>query len=286
MKNSIFNSIVLSLVIFVASLAPASSQKLTAEEVISKHLDSIGSKDKRASVKNQMIFSDLKFQARGNTAVSYGKAVILSEADKSLWGYNLNSNTYPQDRFGFNGKETQIGYARPGVRSALGEFILSYKEILKEGLLGGTMISSWALLNRDVRKAKIQFDGTKKVDERETYVLNYSPKGGSDLNIKMYFDAETFRHLRTEYSRVISARQGPTVDTSARQSPIHYRLTETFSDFQAVDGLTIPKTYKLLYSVTAATTTTANSELEWTFSVTNLSLNQNLDRDSFNIDAK
>jgi len=215
-----------------------------------------------------------------------GKGVILSSGDKNLWGFNLNSNNYPQDRFGFDGKETQAGYIRPGTRSALGGFILSYKELLREGLLGGTLLSSWTLLDQNARKAKVRYDGTKNIDSREVHVLDFSPRGGSDLNIKMYFDAENFRHLRTEYSRTISARQGASVDSSSSQSPTYYRLTENFSDFQTVNGLTIPKTYKINYSFTGASVLTANRQLEWSFNVVNISTNQELGPESFNIEAK
>lgn len=290
MKNFTFKSIFLLLFIIVLSFFTINAQKLTAAEVISKHLDSIGPKEKREAIKNQFIVADLQFKLTGSAVPAVGKTVIVSEGDKNIWGMNLNSNDYPQDRFGFDGKDTRVGYSRPGVRSKLGGFIYSYKELLKEGLLGGTLLSSWSLLNTDIRKAKISYDNTKKIDGQETYVLSYSPKGGSDLTIKMFFDAKTFRHLRTEYTRVVSAQQGRTLDTSAAQGSDYYKLTEDFSDFQTLNGLTIPKTYKLTYSFSNNSTVRRNAEtnqeIEWKFSITNFSVNQELDPNSFNIDAK
>jgi hypothetical protein len=201
---------------------------------------------------------------------------------------NLNSNDYPQDRFGFDGKDTKVGYSRPGVRSTLGGFIYSYKELLKESLLGGALMSSWTLANAN--NAKMSFDGTKKIDGKETLVVSYEPKSGSDLSIKMYFDAKNYHHLRTEYNRLISARQGGGIDNSARQSSDRYRLVEDFSDFQNVAGLTLPKTYKISYSYTGTGSTqvvqNSNRELEWTFSVTYFAYNQPLEGNSFDIDAK
>ena len=111
------------------------------------------------------------------------------------------------------------------------------------------------------------------------------PKGGSDLTIKMYFDNEKFRHLRTEYTLVIAARQGTTIDSSAGQTADYYQLTENFSDFEKLNGITIPKTYKIFYSYTGSNGK-VNREMEWAFSVTNFSFNQELDQNSFNIDAK
>jgi len=281
---------VLSLFTIGLTFVTVNAQKMTAEEVIAKHLDSIGSQKLRALIKNQFVLADLEVKVKGSAVPMSGKAVILSEGDKSLWGMNLNSNDYPQDRFGFDAKDTKVGFSRPGVRSVLGGFILSYKELLKEGLLGGSLLSSWALLNTDARKAKISYDGTKKIDDKETHVLSYTPKSGSDLSIKMYFDAKTFRHVRTEYIRIISAAQGRTIDSSAAQSSDYYRLTENFSDFQTSSTITIPKTYKIFYSYTnnsaVRTSPGSSKELEWVFSVTNFSTNQELEPNSFNIDAK
>jgi hypothetical protein len=289
MKNITFRSFASSL-IFVCLLTSAlCAQKMTAEELISKHLDSIGTVEKRAEIKNQLLLSDLEFSFKGSATPVKGRAIILSEGTKSLWGMNLTSNDYPQDRFGFDGKETRVGYSKPGVRSVLGGFILSYKELLNEGLLGGTLVSSWALLNAESKKPKLSFEGTKKIDGKETYVITYAPKNGSDLSIKMYFDQKTFRHVRSEYNRVIAARQGG-LDTSANQSADRYRLVEDFSNFQTVSGLTIPKTYKILYSYAGTSLQQsqqfANRELEWTFNVTNISTNQPLESNSFDIDAK
>lgn len=286
MKNLTLKSTTLFIFTIVFSLIAVNAQKLTADEVVAKHLESIGSKDKRSAIKNQFIFSDVQFKIKGTPGTVLGKGVILSEGNKNLFGFNLDSNDYPQERFGFDGRETQVGFSRPGVRSALGGFILTYKDLLKEGLLGGTLLSSWSLLNADARKAKIKYEGTKKVDGRDAHVLEYVPKNGSDLMIKMYFDEKNFRHLRTEYSRVISARQGQTVDSSASQTSEYYKLTETFADFQNLNGLTIPKTYKIFYSFTGSSSIRPNREMEWTLSVTNFSLNQQLDQNSFNIDAK
>lgn len=266
-------------------VSAAFAQKLTPAEVVAKHLDSIGSKDKRAAVKNQLVMADLEFRAKGSAVPASGKALMLSEGEKNLWGMNLNSNDYPLDRFVYNGRETEVGFSRPGVRSSLGGFLLSYREILREGLLGGTLLGSWALLHTDAKMPKLKLDGTKKIDGRETLVLSYMPRKGSDLNINMYFDAENFRHVRTEYTRVIDARQGAGVDSSAGTRPLYYRLTEDFSNFQNVNGLQIPKTYKIQYSNTGTTSTPAR-ELEWTMTVTNLSLNQQLEANSFAIETE
>ena len=271
-------------------LTSVKAQKMTAEEVLAKHLESIGTKENHAAVKNQIIFHDIEFNQKGSTAVIKGKGLILSSGEKSLWGMNLNSNDYPQDQFGYNGKDTKVGYARPGVRSIIGAFIISYNDFLKEGLLGGTLSSSWALLNAESKKSKLSYEGTKTIDGKDTHVLSFSPKGGSDLSVKMYFDKQTFQHLRTEYNRVIAAVPGETVDGSGKISPERYRLVEDFSKHTKMGNLTLPAFYKLSYSYsTNAAVNVAgksNREVEWVFNVTNYSFNQPLDETSFDINVK
>lgn len=266
------------------------AQKMTAEDVLSKHLDSIGAKDKRAAIVNQVIFSDVKFIVKGSSSRTNGKALFFSSGAKNLWGITLSSNDYPGDKFSYNGKNVKVGYLRPGVRSILGGFVYSYGELLKDGLLGGALSSSWTLLHADSKKIKLSYEGMKKIDDKDTYVLSYTPKSGSDLTVKMYFDAKNFHHLRTEYNRFIAARQGTNVDSSAGQTADRYHLVEDFSDFQNLGGLTLPGTYKLFYSYTSNSTTqttgSSNRELEWDFKVTNFSYNQKFDENAFDIDAK
>lgn len=277
----------LAFLVLVAVPVTAFSQKMTADEVVAKHLDSIGTSAARDSVKNRVVMSDVQFTLKGSANPAVGKAVIASAGGKSLWGMSLNSNDYPQDRFGFSGKDVRVAYSRPGVYSIIGGFLRSYKEVVREGLLGGTVLSSWALQNVAKNKAKLSYDGTKTVDGVETHVLGYTPRGGSDLTIKLFFDAGNFNHVRTEYSHVIAARQGSNVDNSAGQSPDRYKVVEDFSNFQKSHGLTIPQAYKLSYSYSGAsqlrTVQNAYREAEWAFKITNVGINQDLDPATFDI---
>ncbi len=130
------------LLTFLVGVNSAFAQKLTAAEVLSKHLDSIGTKEKRASIKNQTIFSDVQMSLKGGTLKSTGKGVFFSAGEKNSLGFALNSTEYPADQFSFNAKNVRTSFIKPGTRSVLGGFIYSYPELLKEGLLGGTLLSS------------------------------------------------------------------------------------------------------------------------------------------------
>ena len=300
MKNSFKSFILLLLTAVIGSsfnLSVIAKDKLKPEEIVAKNLESIGTKEKRAEIKNQVVLCSLDLTVRGATTPVGGQAVIASAGEKSLWGMSFNSNDYPMDRYSFNGKNAKIAFVKPGVRSTLGEFIYNYKEMIREGLLGGTLSTSWALNYTDTKKPKLSYDGEKKIDGKDTYVLDYAPKSGSDLSIKMYFDQKTFQHLRTEYSRVIGATQSSAgngqgdsrLNSSAGQGSDRYKLVEDFSDFQKVSGITIPRAYKLSYSFFSDTVVQSaqkkNSEVEWKFTVTNASFNQALDDNSFEIEG-
>lgn len=289
MKHFKLPALFVLIVIFLSANSLV-AQKMNPEEIIAKHLDSIGVKEKRSAVKNQLIVGDVQFTAIGSAVPVNGKVVIFSAGEKSVWGMNLNSNDYPLDRFGYNGKDTRVGYIRPGVRSTLGGFILNYTELLREGMMGGALTSSWALLDTGLRRPKLSYDGTKKIGDKETYVLSYTPKGSSDLSIKMYFDAKTYQHLRTEYNRVISARQGSTIDNSAGQGDDRFKLVEDFSDFKKAGTLTLPTTYTISYDSTTNASIrsirNADKHFEWKFTITNFSYNQSLAENTFDIDAK
>jgi hypothetical protein len=262
---------------------PVFAQKMKPEDVLAKHLESIGTAEVRAAVKSQLAVGDVsvEFISQKNLTAN-GRIVMASEGSKNFLGMNLNANDYPLEKFTYDGKKSKVAFVRTGVRSVLGNFILSNDLLLEESLLGGTLSTSWALLNTANNKAKVSFDGTKKIDGKEVYVLGYSPKGGGDIDIKLYFDKETFRHVRTEYKRTSSAAIGRTIDESARQSESRLKVVEDFSDFKAEKGVMLPHSYKLNYSVSGQNGTT---EIEWKFNLTQFVFNQTLDAKTFDAEA-
>jgi len=260
------------------SASTANSQKMKPEDVVAKHLDSIAAADTRATVKSLILVGDAtaKFISTKDQIVA-GRVVLASEGMKNFLGMNMNSSAYPGERFSFDGKVTHVAIAQRGQRSVLGNFVESNKKILQESVFGGALSSSWSVLNMDTKKAKLSFEGTKKIEGKEAYVLGYSMKGG-DLDITMYFDKDTFRHVRTEYKRTSSAGIGARPEDSTRFSSSVLKVTEDFTEFKAENGLTLPRGYRLFYSITGQNGTT---EIEWVFKLTEFALNQKLESNTF-----
>jgi hypothetical protein len=261
-----------------ASLA-GFAQKLKPEEVLAKHLDSIGTSDARLAAKSRIAVGEAsaKFVSTKDQTV-VGRIVLASDGEKNFFGLNMNSTLYPGERFSFDGKDASVGYVQQNTRSLLGNFVQSNNMLLKESLLGGTLSSSWIMSNMGENKGKLSFDGLKKIDGKEVYALGYSRRGGGDITVTMYFDKDTFRHVRTEYKRTSSAAIGLRPEQSSGFSESRLKVTEDFADFKAEKGLMLPHTYKLVYSISGQNGTT---EIEWNFKLNEFAFNQTLDPKTF-----
>ena len=276
MKNLIAGLMVVAALSF-AAVPAAFGQKLKPEEIIAKHLDSLGTPEARSSVKNRMAVGSVlvKFLSQKNQTTE-GRVVMVSTDSQNFFGMTLNASDYAGEKFTYDGKKSSIGFANNGVRSVLGNFVQSNNWIVEDSILGGVLAQSWAL--KTPGKAKISGGGTKKIDGKEVYVLDYSRKGGSDVEVKLYFDKETFQHVRTEYKRTSSAGIGTSPNQSSGFIETRHKVVEDFGNYKTVNGLSLPHSYKLLYSVTGQSGTT---EIEWTFDLSEFAFNQNLDESTF-----
>jgi len=272
------------LLLLAVFAVPAFAQKMKAEDVLAKHLDSIGTAEVRASVRNQMAVGDVVFKfISSKSQPAEGRVVMVSEGVKYFFGMNLNAADYPTERLVFDGKKSKAAFTLTNRRSILGDFVTANDLLLEDSLLGGTLSTSWALANLATNKAKLSYEDIKEVDGKSYHVLGYSPKGGGDLTIRLFFDKDNFRHVRTEYKRTSSAGIGLRAEDSSRFRETRLALTETFGDFKAERGITLPHTYTLNYTISGQNGT---SEVEWKFNFTQFAFNQALDAKTFETDAK
>jgi len=184
--------------------------------------------------------------------------------------------------------------------------------VIREGLLGGVLSTAWPLLDLNDRKPKLSFEGLKKMDGQELYELRYHPRKNSDLEISLYFDAQTYRHVETVYSYTTSSSfanlaastpvgvapssggrggstspgtegAGGTAETAAaRQLPNRYRLTEKFSDFKTVDGVTLPTQEDIQFSQELQNGRTTL----WDYDLKGLEIANNMGIDAKNFEVK
>lgn len=282
--NSLARTLISSCVLVFLVASSALAQKMKPEELIARHLDSIGTAEARASVKSQMAVGDaiVTFVSEKNQN-AVGRVVMASAGPKNFFGLSLNASDYPGERFSYNGTKSKVAAVMNGLRSYFGNFVDANELVLRDSLLGGTLASSWALNDIASKKVKLSVGGPKKMDGKEYYTLEYTPKSGSDVGITLFFEKDTFRHARTEYKRTVSAGIGVRPEQSSGYDETRLKVIETYGDFRAEKGLTLPHTYKLLYTESGQRGT---REVEWAYTLSEFAFNQAMDDKTFDVEAK
>jgi hypothetical protein len=241
---------VLALMLAIAAVGARADGNLKPEEVIQKHLDSIGTAEARAGVKSRVVEGTTVYKVLvGGSGEIQGNTVMVSEARNLQLMLKINAIKYHGEKFMRNGDKTFIaGTYDDHSRSEFGEFLLGDSYPLREGLLGGVWSTGWPLLDADAVKGKLHYAGLKKVEGRELHAVEYHGKKSSDLEVTLYFEPETFRHVMTLYTARRHAGIGAGGDLdSPKQNETRYRIEERFSDFKTQDGLTLPTHYDLRF---------------------------------------
>lgn len=252
-------TIILFLGLLAATAFSSSSpedKKLKPEELIARHLESIGPKEELAAVKSRVATGPVALVVRvGGAGNLEGEAVVASTGPRLRVNMKFPAIEYPSESLAFDGSKLATGFLPNGNRSRLSAFISQQDETIKEGLVGGVLSTAWPLLRVAELQPRLDYKGLKKIDGRELHEVNYRPrKGSGELKIVMHFDPATFRHVRTRYNYTISATIG-TRQSSNQNPESYFSLTEEFDDFREVNGLTLPHKYRLQLSVQAGTTT-------------------------------
>ncbi len=278
---------IVALILVPAALLYAADLK--PEDIVARHLDSIGTSAARAASKTRVLQGQAEFKIRvggGGTGVP-GKSGLVSEGRKSVLMVKLFSGDYRGEQFVTDGDKVYIAATRADHRrSAFGEFVHSQDEIVREGLMGGTLTTAWALLNLDANQPKLSYNGEKKIDGGEAYEIGYHSKRKDDLTIHLYFDKDTYRHVMTTYSLILASglapgANGADITQSVKQRETRYTIEEKFSDFRTAEGLTLPAKYVIHFTQELQDSTT--EVFEWDLAADEVSNNLTLDPRNFEI---
>ena len=262
---------VIALVFAGLELSPlCATEKMTPGQLVSLHLDAIGPADARTVTKSRL------FRGEGVWRVFKGGAALLpaivfeaSDGDSISLRFDTGGNpTYYGEHLIYDGKNVRIFQGFPGGRSPLGEYLMNNKVLLREGLLGGVTSTAWTLLHPEASGAKLKYAGLRKVEGRQLHCLDYKArKGGGPEKIQLFFEPDTYRHVLTRYSNAVYGRAATTT------------VTETFSNFQEVDGLTLPTRWKIHYN------SRSGIVAEWEFVFKNVVHNQPIDPSLYELGA-
>ena len=276
--------------ITLSALRAAPEDKLTPADLVARHLESIGSAEARARVRGTRIKGSAMVTVKlcGEGQVD-GQVLISSAGKMNMIDMEFNTAGYPYEHLRFDGKNFGASQFRAGSRTCLAQFFVSHDNVFKEGLVGGVLSESWPLLNLEERNPKLEYGGLKKIGGKELHVLKYNPRKGSDLKIVLLFEPDTFRHVRTEYSRVIYATEqrriaggGGSLPPAQSQQASAARIDayEEFLDFKEEAGLNLPHTYKFHLSVQSEV---RPALVDWTFNLNQFEFNASLDPAAFTI---
>lgn len=268
---------------FVAGLA---AQDLKLEEVFAKHLASIGNEEKRKQLNNMMLLGYSEFQSKLPQRKSSGKVAIVSDSTNLLFISSFLSENYPYEKIGIFGGKINVPFVSSGIRSPLGDFLWEHPSLLESGLFAGSMSLKWSLLDENFKKSKNQLVGTKKIDGKKMYVVEHYPRGSSEeFKIRLFFDAETFQHVRSEYREEFTGKapafpgSRPGIsETFGRVNGYLIQLTEIFGEFQTYEGITLPSLSKVQYMGSSSKGT---FEYDWIFRVNEVKFNQTLKENFF-----
>jgi len=268
-------------VLALVNPSASATDRMTPEELVTRHLESIGTAKARAAITTRIIAGkSLVIFRTPPPGQAMGRAVLASEGPRNLIGMSFPSPVYPREQLGFNGNSFMAAFVTPGVRSVLGNFLMTHALIFKQGLMGGTLSTAWPLLDLTTRNPRLEYSGLKTVENRKLHELKYLAHGGSELQVSLFFDEATFQHVRTEYERVIAAPTGERSYTNIEEREIRYKMVEEFSDFKNESGLTLPHTYKISLLVDSKGGTFL---ADWEITLTQFTFNERIDPNSFTI---
>lgn len=260
--------VVIVLALVTALPALAAEPGMSIADLVSKHLSSIGTPEQLAAAKTRVATGTSHYKiVNGGAGEMDGSATIVSEGRNLRFVIKYKNGEYRGEDLLTDGDRAQV-FGTPK-RSLMGQFLYDESALLTEGLLGGTIAPAWPLLDPKVRSAKLSYEGLKNIEGADLHEVKYVPKKKTDLDIRLYFEKDTFRHVLTVATITINPRllsgvpasgtdimgrgeiggTGSSPETSTvRQQSIRYRIEQRFGGFGKVDGLTLPRTSSIRFS--------------------------------------
>lgn len=290
-KARLFLHFVLFVAACICILPARADDKLKPGELVAKHLESIGTAEARARVNGTRIkgSSSVAVKHCGEGQID-GRVMMASTRAANLINMDFDVGTYSQEALRYDGKKFATSQLKPGSRTCLAQFFLENEVLFKEGLVGGVLTESWPLLNVAERNPKLEYSGLKKIGDKQLHALKYNPRKGSDVKITLYFDPQSFRHVRTDYSRTVYPSEqrriaggGPGLPAPQNQqaSPTRIEAYEEFADFKEESGLNLPHTYKFHLLIQSEV---RPAVIDWIFTLNDFSFTSPLDAAEFTFD--
>jgi hypothetical protein len=250
------------------AMVPAitAAQKMTPEELVKLHIQGltagvVAPPEQAREVKGT-VSAITPARAAG---LLPGTFTLSSGATGSRLIMRFDTDRYEGEAFTLERGKVDIANADPrnGSRSAIGNFLARNLVIVSEGLLGGTLNTRWPLLDVAGRRPRMNYDGLKTLGGRDLHRLRYRAKDNQgSLEVELYFDPATYRHVASVYSSSQAQALGATIESSSQQSDQYYRIEERFGRFEQIGTLTLPKSWSIRFE------RAGNTANEWKYDLT------------------
>ena len=230
----------LFIMLVLSTSVPAADEKdkLSGAEIINKHLAAIGGKEALSKFKSRVAIGTAKKDNDFSIPVAIMSDPKRLSAVYQFQGYNWFLI--------YDGNKSSV---RPILTQAATPIMHKYEEMLATGTMFNDISLFNVLYQTQPEQLKLEAKGTKKINGRQAHIVEMTPANGQVL--RLYFDAENFMWLRTDYGTVHVTRQLGTFTnavTNKDQETSFDFYVET-SEFKDVDGVKLP--FKLELVATA-----------------------------------
>ena len=103
----------------------SNDKEITPEELVEKHLKSIGTPERIQAVDSWGISgkADVEFILGASGLLTNGQFMCVSDGTKMAIKMDFEDINYPGEYFAYDGKDVTVGHITPGQRSPLADFI-------------------------------------------------------------------------------------------------------------------------------------------------------------------
>jgi hypothetical protein len=157
MRSCLFPRIVLFITVLIIGLVlqahGAAETVSQPEEIVARHLDSIGTASARSGVKTRLAQGTAEFKTLvGGAGTLGGRTAFVCDGRKLHFMVKFSDNNYRGEQFIFDGNKIAIGSRNAQQRrSPFGEFVHVQDVMFREGLWGGVLSTAWPLLDLQER---------------------------------------------------------------------------------------------------------------------------------------